>query len=139
MANQSAKKRVEDNGRRLSVLLYIILGSSSLHCAVKLMLWSSSATRSTYVAAIGSIAVQLAIFASLRSMASTSDTRSSHIVHVSLTTAPTYSMTGELLDGGVDLKMKGTCEYLQDVVYLVALSQFLSLASSWAWCAFGHE
>lgn len=42
-------------------------------------------------------------------------------------------MTGELLDGGVDLKMAGTCEYMQDLIYLVCLSQFLSLATPWAW------
>lgn len=71
MANQSAKKRVEDNKKRLSIILYIILVSSSLHCIVKLLLWS--ATRSTYVAALGSVAVQLAIFSALRSMASTYD------------------------------------------------------------------
>lgn len=50
-------------------------------------------------------------------------------------TAPTYSMTGELLDGGIDLKMAGTCEYMQDLVYLVSLAQLLSLVSSYAWCA----
>lgn len=69
MANQSAKKRVEDNKKRLSILFYIILATSSLHTILKLLVWHAS--RSTYVAALGSITVQLAIFASLRSMAST--------------------------------------------------------------------
>lgn len=42
-------------------------------------------------------------------------------------------MTGELLDGGVDLKMAGTCEYMQDLIYLVAGAQLLSLATAYAW------
>ncbi len=48
-------------------------------------------------------------------------------------TAPTYSMRGELLDGGVDLKMAGVCEYMQDIIYLLALAQLLGILSPWAW------
>ncbi len=74
MANQSAKKRVEDNRKRISLLFYIILGSAGAHIGallIRLILLRGSATRWTYVTALGSLAAQLFLFSSLRSMAST--------------------------------------------------------------------
>jgi hypothetical protein len=49
---------------------------------------------------------------------------------------PVYSETGGLLDGGLDLNMKGgggVSEYLKDLIILTSLTQLLSLFSNWFW------
>lgn len=47
---------------------------------------------------------------------------------------PTYSETGSLLDGGIDLNMKeGFAEHLKDLVILTTLVQILSLTTSYFW------
>lgn len=138
MANQSAKKRVEDNRKRISLLFYIILGSAGAHILIRLILLRGSATRWTYITALGSLGTQLFLFSSLRSMASMCIEECLMRLMCCLTpslqhAAPTYSMRGELLDGGVDLKMAGVCEYMQDIIYLLALAQLLGMLTSWAW------
>lgn len=47
---------------------------------------------------------------------------------------PTYSETGSLIDGGIDLNMKeGFAEHLKDLVILTTLVQTLSLTTSYFW------
>ncbi|CAB4008074.1 transmembrane 208 [Paramuricea clavata] len=47
---------------------------------------------------------------------------------------PTYSDTGVLLDGGIDLNMtSGFAEHLKDVILLTAIVQVLSIISHYFW------
>lgn len=50
---------------------------------------------------------------------------------------PAYDSNGELIDGGDDLTMGGTCEYFHDGIYLAAFVQILSpFLSDWLWLVF---
>ncbi|XP_035228772.1 transmembrane protein 208-like, partial [Stegodyphus dumicola] len=45
-----------------------------------------------------------------------------------------YSETGQLLDGGIDLNMEsGIAEHLKDLIILTAVTQVLSLVSNYFW------
>lgn len=47
---------------------------------------------------------------------------------------PTYSETGQLLDGGIDLNMEsGFSEHLKDLIILTSTVQVLSLLSNYFW------
>ncbi|XP_028392764.1 transmembrane protein 208-like [Dendronephthya gigantea] len=47
---------------------------------------------------------------------------------------PTYSDTGVLLDGGIDLNMtSGMAEHLKDLILLTAIVQVLSIISNFFW------
>lgn len=47
---------------------------------------------------------------------------------------PTYSETGQLLDGGIDLNMEsGIAEHLKDLIILTTGVQLLSLVSNYFW------
>lgn len=52
-------------------------------------------------------------------------------------TDPAYDAQGELTDGGDDLTMGGTCEYLHDGIYLAAFCQLATpFLSDWLWLVF---
>ncbi|KAJ9529029.1 hypothetical protein QJQ45_007105 [Haematococcus lacustris] len=90
MAGQGAKKRIEENKRRLRLLI----------------IWL----------AVG-LAAQVLNLASISALA-----------------APVYDpSSGELLDGGADLDMKGFCGYYHDVLYITVIVQVLSAVSPWFW------
>lgn len=49
---------------------------------------------------------------------------------------PTYGPNGELLDGGADLSMGGTLEYLHDVLYITVFVHTASIITDWFWLAY---
>lgn len=116
MANQGAKKRVEENAKRLSFLFQVILMATVIHCGVRLGVKRSSATWINYTAAAGSVAAQTFAYGVMKNAA-----------------APTYGANGELIHAGADLKMGGIMEYCTDLILIVAVLQILTSISDWLW------
>lgn len=49
---------------------------------------------------------------------------------------PAYGPNGELVDGGADLSLGGTLEYLHDVLYVTAFVHTMTLVSDWFWMVY---
>lgn len=117
MANQAAKKRLQQNQWEIKKLVAIV---GVAHVVVCLWLWWNWSTISwkTLTAHATNSGSMISAFWLLRTIAS-----------------PTYSPSGELTDGGADLGLKGALhQYYFDVVYVTAFVAVLSsLVSPWFW------
>eukprot|EP00963_Diacronema_lutheri_P007365 scaffold649_cov347-Pavlova_lutheri.AAC.4 len=49
---------------------------------------------------------------------------------------PTYGPNGDLVDGGADLSLGGTLEYLHDVLYITVFVHAATIVSDWFWLAY---
>ncbi|KAL6756684.1 hypothetical protein V8C86DRAFT_49570 [Haematococcus lacustris] len=114
MAGQGAKKRIEENKRRLRLLiiwLAVGLAAQVLNLAVRgFQTWR-------FIGVLATMSVGAFTYQSISALA-----------------APVYDpSSGELLDGGADLDMKGFCGYYHDVLYITVIVQVLSAVSPWFW------
>ncbi|KAK9843173.1 hypothetical protein WJX74_008016 [Apatococcus lobatus] len=120
MANQGAKRKLEQNKRRLRTLLQLIAVANVVYIVFRLFVFSS--TRQTRHS-VFLVVTSLMYFFCYRGLQLAAD--------------PAYDAQGELTDGGDDLTMGGTCEYLHDGIYLAAFCQLATpFLSDWLWLVF---
>jgi hypothetical protein len=116
MANQGAKKRLEENARRLRLLQTIIAVSAGLYAFVNLYLRSASASWWTWTGYITALAAFAATYGAIAASA-----------------RPVYDERGEMQSGGADLNMGGMNSYFHDLLYLTGAVLLLTCASPWFW------
>ncbi|KAL0054539.1 hypothetical protein WJX82_010576 [Trebouxia sp. C0006] len=109
MANQGAKRQVENNRKKLQLLQQVIFAVTAIYALVRLgFFYKSSATRH-YVLLTLSSTVHFACYSFIKGQAE-----------------PTYE-NGELQHGGSDLDLKGSLPYYAvEVIYCLALLQILT-------------
>jgi hypothetical protein len=113
MAGAGAKKRAEENTRRLKTLRVIIAVALATFVGVRLVLGRASAEWYQYAALAATVVVYMVTYSSIRFVAT-----------------PVYNAQGELEDAGADLNKGGVQSYQHDVLYVTAFVQLL--ASFWA-------
>ena len=118
MAGAGAKKRAEENVRRLKTLRIIIAVALATFVGVRLVLGRSTAEWWEYAALAATVVVYMVTYSSIRFVAT-----------------PVYDRaTGELLDAGADLnKVGGVQSYQHDVLYVTAFVQLLAAFWARAW------
>ncbi|KAL5713783.1 hypothetical protein ACHQM5_015830 [Ranunculus cassubicifolius] len=116
MANQGAKKRKDENSRHMSKLLRLIIACNVIYVLVRMAIFHSSITWKHWVGLIVTSAAYLFPYQQLASMAK-----------------PSYSVDGELTDGGFDMSTTGVCGYLHDVIYITSFVQMASILSDKFW------
>ncbi|KAI8019379.1 Transmembrane protein 208 [Camellia lanceoleosa] len=116
MANQGAKKRKEENGRRLKNLLRFIIFANVFYLVVRAGIFHSTFKWKHWVGFMLTFFAYIIPYQQLAMMAK-----------------PTYSESGELEDGGFDLTTDGVCGYLHDVIYITGFVQLTTIISEKFW------
>ncbi|KAF5956330.1 hypothetical protein HYC85_003555 [Camellia sinensis] len=116
MANQGAKKRKEENSRRLKNLLRFIIFSNVFYLVVRAGIFHSTFKWKHWVGFMLTFFAYVIPYQQLAMMAK-----------------PTYSESGELEDGGFDLTTDGVCGYLHDVIYITGFVQLTTIISENFW------
>ncbi|KAK9818415.1 hypothetical protein WJX72_012347 [[Myrmecia] bisecta] len=119
MANAGAKKRVEENRKRLLLLKRLILSANGIYAVMRLMLFSSSRSWTHILALFMTSLIYAVCFQGVSSAAE-----------------PVYDEHGELMDGGADLNMGGIISTYQDLIYVSAFVQVASCLSDKFWWLF---
>lgn len=111
------KQIVEENSSTLRFYVYIILAVDAVYLALTyLLFWDSFTT--LYIALF--LIVNAVYFGSYHFLSNMA--------------RPTYSDSGTLLDGGIDLNMyEGMAEHMKDLILLSATTQVLGLLSNYFW------
>ncbi|GAQ87967.1 hypothetical protein KFL_003900070 [Klebsormidium nitens] len=116
MANQGAKKRKEENERRIRLLQQLIGGANVAFILVRLVAFYSSTSWKIWLAfALSSFAYYYCYQA------------------IAYAAAPTFDERGELMDGGSDLSIGGLLGYYHDIIYVLAFVQIGSILSDKFW------
>lgn len=111
------KQIVEENKETLKFYAIMSVGAELIYNAVMLTVFWESYTIFYMFLTLASIMLYMGCLQFMYSMAKA-----------------TYSETGQLLDGGIDLNMEaGFAEHLKDLVILTASIQVLSLISNYFW------
>jgi len=111
------KQIVEENASTLKFYVYIITAVNAVYLLLTyLAFWESFTT--FYIALFLVVnAIYVGSYQFLSNMA-----------------RPTYSETGALIDGGIDLNMyAGMAEHMKDLILLAAATQGLALLSNYFW------
>ncbi|KAJ6807915.1 transmembrane protein 208-like protein [Iris pallida] len=116
MANQGAKKRKEENKKRMSNLLRLIIACNVIYVLVRMLFFYSTFTWKHWLGLLVTSAAYGLSYQQLANMAK-----------------PTYADDGELLDGGFDMRTDGICGYLHDVIYITSFVQLMSILSGKFW------
>lgn len=108
MANQGAKKRAEENAKRIAALRMVLAAGFVCQLLRLALLWSKGQPLTWPVTGTTlTILVAWFCFSGIAAFA-----------------APVYDrQTGELIDGGADLSMGGMCAYYHDVLYITSFVQ----------------
>ena len=130
MAGAGAKKRMEENKGRVATLRIIVAVGAIAYIFGRLGLqggWQSAwhwagqiRQRTSYLCASLHHKPYLRSSAGLLLTAGVSAFTFSSIAAFA---APIYGPSGELLDGGADLSMKGACAYYHDLLYITSFVQ----------------
>ncbi|KAL1432554.1 hypothetical protein MTO96_013304 [Rhipicephalus appendiculatus] len=112
------KQIVEENKQTIKFYSIMSVAALIVHLIAHMVLWRDSITLSYTLLFFFSMLVYGGCIQTMRYMARAS-----------------YSETGQLLDGGLDLNMAqaGMGEHLKDLIILTACIQTLSLASTYVW------
>ncbi|XP_046843301.1 transmembrane protein 208-like [Xenia sp. Carnegie-2017] len=111
------KEILQGNKETLAFYIKIMAAATFAHIGVCFLLFFSTAGWFALLSLVFSSSVYIACYKTMRSMAK-----------------PTYSSTGALLDGGIDLNMtSGMAEHLKDLILLTAIVQILGLLSHYFW------
>mmetsp|Transcript_6392 Transcript_6392/g.39879 ORF Transcript_6392/g.39879 Transcript_6392/m.39879 type:complete len:175 (-) Transcript_6392:1040-1564(-) len=119
MAGAGAKRRRTENAKRLKALRVALVLSSVVYVGLRLGWFHNTAGWKHYLGYLITSAISALCYRSISSMAK-----------------PTYGPNGELLDGGADLSMGGTLEYLHDVLYITVFVHTASIVTDWFWLAY---
>jgi hypothetical protein len=109
MANQGAKKRLDENSRRCRALRIAVLVGVLIQVAGFIASPTRRASTMSWVGALASAAISALAFWGIASFA-----------------APIYE-NGELVDGGPDLSKATIAQYLHDILYI---SVFVNVSRS---------
>ncbi|GIY50125.1 transmembrane protein 208 [Caerostris extrusa] len=111
------KQIVEENKQTLKFYSIMALSSELTYIGIMLTLFWESYTALYMFLSLATVLVFAGSLQFMHSMA-----------------GATYSETGQLLDGGIDLNMEsGFAEHLKDLIILTSAIQILSLISSYFW------
>eukprot|EP00897_Mesotaenium_endlicherianum_P007622 jgi/Mesen1/6889/ME000353S05908 len=116
MANAGAKKRKEENERRLKSLLRVVLIANGLYLVLRLGVFYSSFKWQHWLGLLITSAAYSFCYGQISTMAK-----------------PFYDESGELIDGGFDIGLGGLCGYYHDIIFLTAFIQVVSILSDKAW------
>eukprot|EP00850_Spirogloea_muscicola_P015069 SM000112S24011 [mRNA] locus=s112:435233:436362:- [translate_table: standard] len=119
MAHQGAKRRKDDNERRLRQLRLLILAANAAYLLLRCALLRASLSWRHLAGLVATSAAYAACYTQLAAIA-----------------APAYDDRGELLDGGFDFALGGLPGYLLDVIYVTAFVQVSSIISDYFWLAY---
>lgn len=112
------KKQIfEENKSTLKFYAIIAVAATALHLVVNYLFFWEDATLFYWTLLIFTVLVLAGCHQFMTYMA-----------------RPTYSETGQLVDGGIDLNMEsGIAEHVKDLIILTSGCQLLSLISSYFW------
>jgi hypothetical protein len=111
------KQIVDENASTLKFYVYIITAVNAVYLLLTYLVFWESFTTFYIVLFLAVNAIYFGSYQFLSSMA-----------------RPTYSETGALLDGGIDLNMyEGMAEHMKDLILLTASTQSLTLLSNYFW------
>lgn len=116
-ATKGQKQILEENKSTLKFYAMIAAATTLIHCLVSyICFWDAFGTKNT-VLGIFSVAVFIGCYQFMAYMA-----------------RATFSETGQLTDGGIDLNMEtGIAEHVKDLIILTSACQVLSLVSNYFW------
>jgi hypothetical protein len=115
MANASVKKLVKENADRLKALQQMILATNAIYMLVRCVV-SYKTFSSTDAALWATFAIMYAL----------------PYMFIASAAKVTYSDTGALLDGGIDIGQAGVLEYAHDALYVTALAHVGTVFSPYA-------
>ena len=117
MAGAGARKRLEENQSRLTMLLVLCLVGTATFIAVRLTMYKQSTYLEHWIGYAATILIELLVYVAIRAAAQ-----------------PVFDAAGRLLDGGADLN-KGMVSSYHDLLYMTVLVQLVAAFSNWGWCA----
>lgn len=113
MANQGAKKRLDENRKRLSTLRLAIAAGLLIYTAVRLVLRKGYTNKWHYVGLGATGMLEAFAYSAIAKFAE-----------------PEFNEKGEVVYGGADLSMGGMCAYWHDLLYISVFLQVGSTALS---------
>lgn len=115
MAGEGAKKRLEQNQRRLFALRVAMLLTTALYVSVRLFVRAGTRGAWHWVGLVATLLMHGLSYLAIAAAAQ-----------------PTYSSTGALIDGGGDLD-RGTASSYHDVLYITCAVQALAAFTDKGW------
>ncbi|KAJ2744388.1 hypothetical protein H4S06_005452, partial [Coemansia sp. BCRC 34490] len=115
-ANQSAKRIVQENAARISVLQKVYIGVNLVYVVVRFLLQYSSLGWKEFLVYAATFGLETFIYVNLYQVS-----------------RPRYDPGGILVDAGTDLSQPGLVSYMFDYLYVSWFVHLLSLATRWAW------
>ncbi|KAJ1876892.1 hypothetical protein H4R99_003245 [Coemansia sp. RSA 1722] len=115
MANQSAKRIVQQNATRLAMLQKLFLGINVFYLFISFVFQRSSQSWTGIFFYIGKLVIEVFLLSSLQNSA-----------------RPRYDPGGALADPGTDLGQPGLVQYMFDYLYIMWFVRLLSLVTKWA-------
>ncbi|KAK9806528.1 hypothetical protein WJX73_007441 [Symbiochloris irregularis] len=119
MAKAGAKKRLEENRRRLQLLLYAIVTANAVHLLFSFLIFQAKYGALKWLGFALTSGIYVVCYSGLAKAAE-----------------PIYSQNGELEDGGANLSIGGMTGYYHDFIYLAVFVQLASLFSGYFWLIF---
>ncbi|KAG0560657.1 hypothetical protein M758_9G002400 [Ceratodon purpureus] len=117
MANKGAKKRKEENEKHMAFLRNVILISNVIYVVLRFGLRFRSLWWFHGVMFIFTSVIYKLVYDQLAGMAK----------------PEIDEATGEILDGGFDMKTGGLCSYMHDLLYITSFLQVASILSDKFW------
>lgn len=115
MAKAGARKRLEENGARLRMLLGLMVLGSGTFLAVRLLMYKEATTFGHWVGLTVTLLVEGFTYAA-----------------IAVAAQPVYDGSGTLIDGGADLN-KGMVSSYHDVFYISVMVQLVAAFTKWGW------
>jgi hypothetical protein len=117
MANKGAKKRKEENEKHMAFLRNLILISNAVYVVLRFGLRFRSFGWFHGAMFLFTSVIYKVVYDQLAGMAK----------------PEIDEATGEILDGGFDMKTGGMCSYMHDLVYITSFLQVASIVSDKFW------
>mmetsp|Transcript_12543 Transcript_12543/g.27052 ORF Transcript_12543/g.27052 Transcript_12543/m.27052 type:complete len:173 (+) Transcript_12543:104-622(+) len=119
MAGAGAKKRLEENRKRIQILRIILAAGVITYVAIRLIVFGKHVVWWHYAGLVLTALVEYVSFSGISAFAE-----------------PVYNDKGELIDGGSDLSMGGMCGYYHDLIYISVFVQISASFSNWFWLVY---
>ncbi|GLC35658.1 hypothetical protein PLESTB_000002900 [Pleodorina starrii] len=116
MANQGAKKRLEENRKKLQTLRLAIAIGLAFYLVVRLILRRGYESWWHIIGFVATFFLEAFSFSAISKFAE-----------------PEFSDKGEVVYGGADLSMGGMCAYWHDLLYISIFVQVASCLSAYFW------
>ncbi|XP_072013872.1 transmembrane protein 208-like [Amphiura filiformis] len=117
VGTKGQKQIAEENKATLKFYFNIMAGASAAFILVRLLWWLESFTWVNWLALIFASSIYVGCYQFMASMAKA-----------------TYSQTGQVVDGGLDLNMEsGMAEHVKDIILMTAIVQVLAILWDYFW------